>query len=185
VIQQHADDFMLHVVKSCSDYKIFIDQCSKELLNYKKNIHSIVFLERLKALLRANQERHLHYCTLSGHDECRFAKFYKVVLFFLQNELDFQEKDLPFSYFKRSERLQIDQEVEAIVNLLPVLKQSDKNKYIRFRLELNEMKNYYFLDKKNWKQLFLGKVLVMENAHILTHEESTALIERIESVYAF
>ena len=118
-------------------------------------------------------------------DECRFSKFYKVVLFFLQNELDFQEKDLPFSYFKRNERVQIDHDVEAIVNFLPVLKQSDRNKYIRFRLELSEMKNYYFLDKKNWKQLFLGKVLVLENTRILTHEESTALISRIESTYAF
>lgn len=154
--------------------------CNKAILNYKKNIYSIVFLERLKVLVKDNQDRHIQFCDSTEHNECRFSKFYKVVLFYLQNELDYQEKDLPFSYFKKSERRLLDHDIEEMVNLLPVLKQVNKGNYMKLKLELNEMKSYYFLDKKNWKQLFLGKVMVLQNTHVISPEQSATLIEKIE-----
>lgn len=73
----------------------------------------------------------------------------------------------------------LDQSIEAMVNL-PVLNISNRNNFMKLKLELSEMKCYYFLDKKNWKQLFLGKVLVLENAHIITREQSNRLLESIE-----
>lgn len=185
VIQQQADDFMNHVVKSCDEYKEFISLCNKALLNYKKNIHCIVFLERIKMVVNANYERHLVHCSLTHQDQCRFSKFYKVVLFYLQNEIDYQEKDLPFTYFKKRERLLIDKNIEEMLDLLSGIKLSDKNNYLKFKMELNEMKGYYFLDKKNWKQLFLGKVMAMVNSDILTYEQSNKLVERIEKAYVF
>lgn len=171
---------MLYVIKTCADHRSFIEQCGKAMLNYKKNIDCIVFLERLQDLVKASQERHLQFCADQDHTECRFNKFYKVVLFYLKNELDYQERDLPFVYFKRNERRELDQNIEEMVNLIPALKMSDRSNFMKLKLELNEMKSYYFLDKKNWKQLFLGKVMVLENARIITHDQSNTLLERIE-----
>jgi hypothetical protein len=177
-IQQQADDFMLYVIKGCTDHRNFIRHCTKAMINYKKSIHCIVFLERLHELLKANEERHLQFCR-AADDECRFSKFYKVVVFYLKNEIDFKEKDLPFTYFKKNERRMLDQNIEAMVNL-PVLKICNRSNFIKLKLELSEMKCYYFLDKKNWKQLFLGKVQVLENAHVITREQSHSLLESIE-----
>lgn len=170
---------MFFVITKCSDHKQFIEHCGKAMLNYKKNIHCIVFLERLQELVKASRERHLQYCTAIDN-ECRFNKFYKVILFYLKNELDYQEKDLPFIYFRKNERRLLDQDIEELVNNACTLKNDNRHNYVKLRLELNEMKSYYFLDKKNWKQLFLGKVLVLENDHVITHEQSTTLIEKIE-----
>ena len=72
-----------------------------------------------------------------------------------------------------------------MLDLLSGIKLSDKNNYLKFKMELNEMKGYYFLDKKNWKQLFLGKVMAMVNSDILTYEQSNKLVERIEKAYVF
>lgn len=171
---------MFYVIKNCSNYRDFTIQCNKAILNYKKNIHCIVFLERLKLLVKDNQDRHNQYCTSTEEHECRFSRFYKVVLFYLQNELDYQEKDLPFSYFKKSERRTLDHDIEEMVNLLPMLKQVNKGNYMKLKLELNEMKSYYFLDKKNWKQLFLGKIMVLQNSQVISSEQSATLIEKIE-----
>jgi hypothetical protein len=178
VIQQQADDFLQYVIKASTDHRRFIGYCNKMMLNYKKNIHCIVFLERLYELFKASEERHRQFCSTS-EEECRFSKFYKVVAFYLKNEIDFQERDLPFTYFKKNERRMLDQNIEAMVNL-PVLKISNRSNFIKLKLELSEMKSYYFLDKKNWKQLFLGKVLVLENAHIITSEQSNRLQESID-----
>ncbi len=171
---------MLYVIRSCADHRSFIEQCRKAMLNYKKNIHCIVFLERLQELVKANQERHQQFCADTDHTDCRFNKFYKVVLFYLKNELDYQERDLPFVYFKRNERRELDQNIEEMVNLIPALKTSDRSNFMKLKLELNEMKSYYFLDKKNWRQLFLGKVMVLENSRILTPDQSSALLKKIE-----
>lgn len=180
VIQQQADDFMRYVITKCGDHKHFMEHCGKALLNYKKNMHCIVFLERLQELVKANQDRHLQFCTAHYDNACRFTKFYKVILFYIKNEIDHQEKDLPFTYFRKNERRLLDHDLENILTHLPALKQNNRNNYIKLRLELNEMKSYYFLDKKNWKQLLLGKVLVLENTQVITHEQSTSLIEKIE-----
>lgn len=171
---------MLYVIKTCSDHRSFIEHCGKAMLNYKKNIDCIVFLERLQDLVKISQERHQQFCVDPDHNECRFNKFYKVVLFYLKNELDYQERDLPFVYFKRNERRELDQNIEDLVNLIPALKTIDRSNFMKLKLELNEMKSYYFLDKKNWRQLFLGKVMVLENSRIITPDQSSTLRERIE-----
>lgn len=171
---------MQHVIMKYSDHKGFIEHCGKTMLNYKRNIHCIVFLERLQELVKASQDRHLQYCVSRDDNECRFVRFYKVILFYLRNELDYQEKDLPFTYFRKNERRLLDHDIEEMVNLLPALKTGDRGNFMKLKLELNEMKSYYFLDKKNWKQLFLGKLIVLENSHIITHEQCATLLEKIE-----
>ncbi len=175
---------MLYVIRTCADHRSFIEQCSKAMLNYKKNMYCIVFLERLQELVKASHDRHLLFCADTEHAECRFNKFYKVVLFYLKNELDYQERDLPFVYFKRSERRELDRNIEDMVNLIPSLKTSDRSNFMKLKLELNEMKSYYFLDKKNWKQLFLGKVMVLEHSRIITPDQSHTLLKRIEERFA-
>lgn len=175
---------MLYVIRTCTDHRSFIEQCAKAMLNYKKNICCIVFLERLQELVKTNQERHLQFCADTDHTECRFNKFYKVVLFYLKNELDYQERNLPFVYFKRNERRELDRNIEEMVNLIPALKTSDRGNFMKLKLELNEMKSYYFLDKKNWRQLFLGKVMVLEHSQIITPDQSHTLLKRIDERFA-
>ena len=175
---------MLYEVKSCADYQSFIEHCRKALLNYKKNIYCIVFLERLRELVQASQYRHQQHCTDAERSECRFNKFYKVVLFYLKNELDYQEKDLPFVYFKRQERRELEQNIEDMMDQMPTLQGIDRRNFMKLRLELNEMKSYNFLDKKNWKQLFLGKVKTLENSRILTPDQGSTLLKTIEERFA-
>ncbi len=144
----------------------------------------IVFLERLQDLVKISQEKHLRFCSDTEHHTCRFRTFYKVVLFYLKNELDYQERNLPFVYFKRNERRELDQTIEEMVSLIQAMKTIDRSNFMKLKLELYEMKSYYFLDKKNWRQLFLGKVMVLEHSRIITHEQSSTLLKRIEERFA-
>jgi hypothetical protein len=103
-----------------------------------------------------------------------------VVLFYIKNKLEYQEQNLPFTYFKKNERRLINQEIEDLVSMLPTMKMSSRGNLMKLKMEISEMKSYYFLDKKNWKQLFLGKLTVLENTEIITREQSSKLLEKIE-----
>lgn len=171
---------MFYVIRVCSDHRNFIEHCNKAMLNYKSNIHCIVFLERLQELITAGYERHSQFCTADSLDQCRFSTFYHVVLFYIKNKLEYQEQNLPFTYFKKNERRLINQEIEDLVSMLPTMKMSSRGNLMKLKMEISEMKSYYFLDKKNWKQLFLGKLTVLENTEIITREQSSKLLEKIE-----
>lgn len=168
---------MEFAIMKISDHKHFIEHCERKLLSYNSNSQCVVFLERLFELLRVIQERHQRHCSFVDSKECRFGRSFKVLLFYLKNEIDSHEKDLSPTFFRKSERIQVARHLDQILKSIP----APKTNYIRLKIELDDMNAYHcFMDKKNWKQLFLGKVWLLESNRVITHEQRCVLLEQFD-----
>jgi hypothetical protein len=182
IIQRQADDFFRKNEFNHS-YECFIDVVSKKVLVHKKEIYKIIFLERLFILSKIKYDRHLKYCSASINNSCRFAFYFESVLFFLQNEIDIYEKSLNNKYLKKSERISINIKLNKFIDTFDENTFHSNINYQIFKHEINEMRHYYYLNKKNWRTLFIGKITELQSKGIISSENSETLIAEIDSVY--
>lgn len=182
IIQCQADDFFRKNIFNYScDY--FIDEVSKKLEFYKKEINKIVFLERLFILTKTKYYRHLKFCSVSVNSDCRFAFFFETILFFMQNEIDSCEKNLNKKYLKKSERILINMKLNRFMDAFDEDAFYNYINYQIFKSEINEMRHYYYLNRKNWRTLFIGRLTELQCKGIISSEKSKVLIAEIDSVY--
>lgn len=182
-IKYHADEFLKQYEFKEKRFIVFLEEINFHLNYYKKGVQKIFFLEHIFMVEKIKYERHLKFCSESSHNNCRITKYFEMELFFLQNEIDFLESKLNAKYLKKNERTGINIELDYFIGTLYQASFQDKNNYLILKKELEEMKHYYYLDKKNWRHLFIGKITELVTKNILSAEISKNLIEIIDDVY--
>lgn len=182
IIQRQADDFFQkNNFNNSSDY--FIDEVSKKLRRHQSEINKIIFLERLFILFKINYDRHQKYCTVSACNNCRFTVFYEITLFFIQNEIDLYERKISSKYLKRNERISINLKLDKFIRNLDENTFNNPINYQIFKNEIDDMRHYYYLNKKKWRQLFIGTITELENKKIISALNGKVLIAEIDSIY--
>lgn len=181
IIQRQADDFLRYQLNEHGDYKEFIGEVQSQLDNYKKIPHKISFVEHLIAQIKIEFDNHLKKCT--EKEGCHIYKFFENSLFFLQEEMEELEGYLNQNEFTQIEKKDISKTLESIANDLAIIKVSSEFTYNDLLKEIEELKDFYFLDKKSWKQLFTGKLTEMVAGGIISETISKDLIALIEKHY--
>lgn len=185
VVKHHVNDFFKQLVISNCDYNLFINEANKYVRHYKSDIQKTIFLERIFMITKAKYDRHLKFCSKEDALKCRFKKYYEIVLFFLQSEIDDLERKISNKYFNKNTRLLLNSKLEYFIDSIDSSIFYDERDYIVFKNELIEMKNYYYLDKKSWRHLFLGKIFELQNKKNISRETSEKIIEQTDSLYYF
>ena len=80
IIQNQAEKFTVRRMKHHKKYQEFLSEVRSELLEYKKDIHKIEFVEHL--ILRAKQEYEDHLPSCTKPDTCRINQFFENTMFF-------------------------------------------------------------------------------------------------------
>ncbi len=161
LIKKHADDYFNRVINDVSDSERFISYVRRNAIRYVKSADKIVFFERMALQIKIRYDRHLLHCSLYDMCSCRFATFYEGVLFVLQEELNKLENSLLPTDFKSFERENINISLKKIVNKINDLELGNVLDYGVFVKEIEELKDYYYLNKKIWNQLLIGKLTEM------------------------
>lgn len=164
--------------KPC-DHGYFIKKTKEVISNYTRSSQKVFFLENLLVLVDGKLERHLVFCSSK---DCRFVNYYKTIIFYIKNEIDYYEGVLPKAHLSKEERYNINQEINAMMKSLLDLKEKNINKYSYFIYEIKEMKNYFYLEKKIWKQLFVGKIYDLENNDIINLTHRKILLSKLNLI---
>lgn len=180
IIQKQANEFIKINMMSLNNHKKFIDNLRTELWEYKKDVHKIEFIEQIKQKAKIDYDKHIIVC---NEVNCSKNSFYENTLFFLQEELDELENHLTPENFTRNERREINVTLELILSDLNKLKLGQELTYNDMSAEFEELKDFYFLNKKNWLQLFQGKVTEMIAGGIISETLSKRIIETLSENY--
>ncbi len=74
--------------------------------------------------------------------------------------------------------------MELIVEDLKLLKLGQEVIYDDLLSELNELKEYYFLEKSSWKQLMLGKLTEMIAGGVISETVSKEIVNLVNMKFS-
>lgn len=127
----------------------------------------------LSIILEANENAYKqHQSVCSNKSNCRYDKEYISVSYLLTQELK-KIGQIPFDQFTYEEKFEAENKLDKLLEELQTLKDSNE---ILFN-ELQELKELFYLGKKNWKQQFLGKVFDMTASGVVSETVSKKIIE--------
>jgi O6-methylguanine-DNA--protein-cysteine methyltransferase len=181
LIQRQADDFIQLEMDEYGNYKEFISKVNSHLLDYKKTSHRIEFTERVITKVKITYDEHLISC--KNKEDCSINKFCENTLFFLQEEIGELEEQLTPNEFTKTEKININSTLQIILEDLNKIKFGQQITYDDIAIQFDELKDLYFLDKKNWKQLFAGKLTEMIAGGIISETVSKEITNSILKNY--
>jgi hypothetical protein len=185
IIQRHADTFFRtrgyeKLDRKCKD---IIDDLKMTLFDYNKDSYKLEYIERLMVLYKESYDRHLLKCNAVNKSDCPTNQFHEDVLFFLQAELENIETKLDSSEFSILDKKNIDKNLEKILYEINLLKLGQELTYDDFKEEFDEMKDHLFLSKKNWTEMFIGKIAQMIASGIISETVSQEIVKFIKENY--
>ena len=185
IIQRHADEFFKTrgYIKTSRNGKDIIDDVRSTLYDYKKTSYKIQFVERLIYLYKDSYDKHLLTCNATDKSECPSNRFHEDILFFLQEELEEFETILDNNEFSQSEKQLYDEKLEKILYEINLLKLGQEITFEDFKTEFEELKDYYFLNKKNWSEMFIGKMTQMVASGIIGETVSKEIVNFLKENY--
>jgi len=184
LIQQQAEDFYKSNFDERGEYEEFIGNLRIQLNEYRKQIHKLEFTERIMTMLKINYDKHLITCKFPNDRlKCYLNKNYENSLFFIQNEREDLLENLPESEFTNVEKFEINESIVKIIEDLQTIQLGQQITYDDILAELNELKEFYYLNKKHWSQLLIGKLSEMVAAGVVSESISKDIVEAVSKHY--
>jgi len=185
IIQQQTSDFYDRKFNDRGKYEDFIQEVRSQLFEYRKDVHKLEFIDHLMTLLKQGYDEHLNHCEFpNDRGKCFVNKNYENVLFFVQNERDEIIESLPSTEFSVQERTDINESLQKILADLDKIKMGQEITYDDLISELNELKEFYYLNKKHWSQLLIGRLTEMVASGVISETISKDIVETVTKHYA-
>lgn len=185
LIQSHADQFIDHFeVLTQYNYKEFIDAVRMNLYDYHKDIYKIQYVEHLILRFKQSYDKHEEKCTYKPKERCPERRIHENILFFLQEEMDELERGLDEEYFNKPYRDSLDHSMNEILARFDKLDLGQQITYDDLFEEIQELKSFYFLSKKNWLEMLAGKLSTMVAGGIISETISKEIVDLLQEKYA-
>jgi hypothetical protein len=184
IIQDQATRFYEWKFNEYGNYQEFISEVRTQLYDYRKDAHKLEFLDYLLTLLKQGFDKHLEVCPHKDEKGvCGVNKNYENSLFFIQNERDEVIENLPKTEFNLQERSEINYSLQIILEDLNKIKIGQQFTYDDIVEELNELKEFYFLNKKHWSQMLIGRLTEMVASGVISETISKDIVETVMKNY--
>ena len=184
IIQQQATDWMRFRFDPAGEYKEFIDNARSQLYEYRKPSHKLEFVDEIMRILKVQYDEHLKVCPHpNDSSKCYFNKNFENALFFLQNERDDILDNLPASDFSIQDRNIVNENFKNILDDLKLIQVGQEITYDDLKKELDELKEFYFLNKKHWSQLLIGRLSEMVASGVISETISKDIVEAVTKNY--
>lgn len=184
IIQLQADDFYKLKFRDKVSYKDFIQELRNELNEYNKENHRLEFVDRILTLLKVGYDKHLEKCQFPNDKlKCIINKNYENILFFVQNEKTNLIENLDKSNFTIEDRNTINESLKKILEDINLIKMGQEITYDDLSQEFEELKEYYFLSKKSWTQLLIGRISEMVASGIISETISKEIVSTVVRNY--
>jgi hypothetical protein len=185
IIQQQTADFFDRKFDERGDYEDFIQKVRSQLYEYRKDAHKLEFIDHLMTLLKQEYDKHLKVCHYpNDRGQCDINKRYENALFFIQNEREELIENLPSTDFTVQEKTDINESLQLILADLDKIKMGQELTYDDLLAELNELKEFYYLNKKHWSQMLIGRLTEMVASGVISETISKDIVETVTKHYA-
>jgi hypothetical protein len=168
-----------HLSHSVLKYEDIIDLAKSKLYEIDNQLEKIKFVN---VILEANNkafDRHKPKC--DSPETCLTNLGHESINYFLLQELVRQGVQISNNTFTNYEKISTETKLDKILSDIEELKMGHQIIYDDLIKELNELKELFFLGKKNWHQLLAGKCLSMVASGIISETISKEIINSIST----
>ena len=177
LIKQHAQEFVRFT--ELDDHEEFISSVRSKIYDYKRVAYKIEFLQHLLTLIKLEYDKHLKVCTYRGEGNCPKNYELESVMFFLNEEILDLNGEIDESDFNLSQKANLSNAINEILSSLNRIEVGQQITYDDLSEEIIQMKEYFYLPKKTWVELFTGKLTEMVAAGIVSETISKKIVETI------
>jgi hypothetical protein len=175
LIEKQAEKFSRFNLNSSEIYHDFIGLVKFEISQYSQISHKIQFLETVMFEAKHEYGEHLPKCT--SIENCTENLYYESVIFFL-NELRHElSKNLTKEDFGEIDILRYKTGIDEVLTKINELQLGQQLTYDDFSDQFEEMKSYFYMNKKTWNQMLIGKILEMVAAGVVSETLSQEIVE--------
>jgi hypothetical protein len=190
IITKIAEDFSNRNLRNVAKPYEVIDLVTYESLRIENPLDRIMFLNFLIESNRSNQERHFKEC--ENKDNCPTLKNHEIISYFLTQELEKLGFHKETDSFSNLEKYDLDQKLDRILEELKTIKEGQETvkdgqeiTYEDLSIELSEIKDLYYLGKKHWKQIWIGKIFEMTISGIISRTLSQRLLNEAKETFLY
>ena len=164
-----------------SKYKDLIDS-AKDIVNDIDNaLDKIRFLNFI--LERNNSDYSAHKLVCQDPEHCSQNVAHENITYYLTQELNRLGVQFNEDTFSEEEKCKADSTLEQILKDVQEIKLGQEIIYEDLTKEINELKDLYFLGKKKWYQLLIGKSVEMAAGGIVSETISKQILEGLKNAW--
>jgi hypothetical protein len=165
-----------HIEQGAGRHKDVIDAMEADLAILDEDAEKLKYLQMIVAKVNNDYATHLLKC--DDPENCHLNNSYDHIKYFISKELKYLGVKFNDDTFTAEEKESADSKLDKILADLFEVKTGQKFIYEEFARELEELRNLYYLGKKNWLQLLVGKSVEMAASGIVSETISKQLIEQ-------
>ncbi|MEX2484159.1 MAG: hypothetical protein WED10_06360 [Brumimicrobium sp.] len=182
IVKEQAKDFIESTEVPYSNYRLYMSRVKEWLFEYNKSSSQAEFLSSLISHFKKEMDEVAS--NYKNPDERIDIQQYQHLIFRLNDELEEVKENVPQGTFFEEDKQLVNEKIEEILREMQTLKNGQEIIYEDLSKELNEMKEYFFLNKKTWSQLFIGKLSTMISSGVISQTASTKIVELIQEDYS-
>ena len=175
IIEDIAKDFLVENYTGSENKNYFLSELKKELARHRKETDKIMFLSEIKNLIQEEYDEHYESC--NEREECDILKWHLKAILYVNNILeDYSISSNEEDIFTNSEKKEYSKKLDKILDEIEVLKKGHEIIYDGISEEIEALKNQFYLGKKSWKQIIVGKAIEMAIGGVVSETISKDLI---------
>lgn len=164
-----------------SHYEEILDAAKEKVYNIDNPLDKIKFLNIVLEKKNSEYEKHKPVC--GDPENCSKNFAYENISYYLTQELNRLGIHFNDDTFTDAEKQQAESRLDKILSDLNGLKIGQQIIYEDLTKEINELKDLYFLGKKKWYQLFIGKSAEMVAGGIVSETIAKQIIETVKTSF--
>jgi hypothetical protein len=187
IVKRQANRFIDQELMTSTD-QVLIDNLKHELSKYLKTTDKVVFIEECLIKIKEEKDEHLKKCT--NPKNCPEVDSYNNMLFFAEQELEKNGIDNR-NLISRNESITIGTKIDDLIlelrtlqNDIERLKAGQQIIYDEFIEQFENLKKQTYLDKKTWRQVFLGKLFEMTMSGIISESLSKKIVDLFGDIFS-
>jgi hypothetical protein len=180
IVRKQASSFIEQELMTSTDIDL-IDNLKSKLYKYSRIPDKIAFIEECLIKIREAKDEHLVTCT--NPLKCHEVASYDNMIFFTEQELEdngISNKDILSTSDSITLTSKLDDLIAELRNLqndVDSLKVGQQITYDDFIEQFENLKKQTYLDKKTWRQVFIGKLFEMTLSGVISDTLSKKIME--------
>jgi len=162
------------------EYKELIDAVKDKLYDIDNQFDKIKFVKYVLEDNIAKYEKHKPVC--KKPDTCQINFGHETISYYLTQELGRLGVQLNEDTFTEEEKEMAESKLDQILKDLKEVKAGQQVIYEDLLKEVEELKELYFLGKKKWYQLLIGKSVDMAASGVVSETISKGIIAQIKTL---
>jgi hypothetical protein len=176
IVESKAYEFIRWNLDSSNSTEELISDLQSQLFKFNRKKDKLKYLTVVSQYVKEESEKHAKEC--SNPATCEISKTHREITFFLNQMLEEYEIGINNNeVFTSEERYEHNRKLDDLQQEIEKLRMGQEIIYDDLIKELEELKNLYFLGKKNWYQNLAGKYLGMVASGIVSETVSKKLID--------